>query len=405
MRNTNFRKTLVFMCFSSCLSIPALAVNVTISTEMESLTSTYSFEPGRVFASFDLPITNPGIGSFVSSETSITATILSVGGTAASYNYLIEDPAGSGFNNGPSIIPSLYTGTYIGSPGLSAMGSGVFEELPAKILYYSAPSSLQIKVLETPTASTDPQTPPPLFPFPMGGDSIFGSLKALAKVAVSYSATYNVDDYSFFDKAADWLGNVSAPTVKGLLAKFKKAIREQDSVHAAPATKSLYLKQGPASSGLRGSVDFQGFVVHTASPGILAYDLTLPDDASFDVPLAFTKNKGGAVLDIAFDGHILRTINGDDYGLDEVNMFDLDISQYSGQQGQLTFTLNTSGLDSAEFFVPEDVAFAGFNFRDMTPIPELDAGATVAEPQTFALLLAGLGLMGFLEKRRKVKQY
>lgn len=154
-------------------------------------------------------------------------------------------------------------------------------------------------------------------------------------------------------------------------AAIKRTIREhvrEKWKHATLAEQQLFWKNRDSSIGVRGEVKFEGVTVHTASPGILAYTATLPDALTIDVPLAFTQNNVGAVLDVAFDGQTMASFRGDDYLTDEINLLSIDISSFAGRIGELTFTLNTSGPDSAEIFVAARPG--GLKFAALAPVPE-----------------------------------
>ena len=157
------------------------------------------------------------------------------------------------------------------------------------------------------------------------------------------------------------------------------------SKHADPSKRNLYLptRQGNPG-GIRGSIELQGMAVHTASPGILAYTATLPDASIIDVPLAFTKNNAGATVDIAFDGQLLQSIRGDDYATNEINLLTVDISSFAGQTGLLTFTVNTTGSESAEIFVAERLGGIGLISSSVSAVPE---------PSAPLLMLAGLAAL------------
>lgn len=64
----------------------------------------------------------------------------------------------------------------------------------------------------------------------------------------------------------------------------------------------------------------------------------------------------------------------------------------------MTFTLTGSGIDHV-VFTDNAFSFAGTNFR----MDNLTLTTPVPEPETYAMLLAGLGLLGWQARRRKLK--
>lgn len=225
---------------------------------------------------------------------------------------------------------------------------------------------------------------------PIAVSQVRGNLSGKLILEAEYLVNYQVD--SAFDKMLGWLDNVNDFS---FIAEAKRVIREKQNErlqHATANELKLLFKKKDASLGVRGEVTFEGMTVHTASPGVLAYTATLPNALSIDVPLAFTKNNVGAVLDVAFDGQTLATFRGDEYLTDEINLLNIDISSFAGKSGELTFTINTSGLDSAEIFVAERLGGLKINTAVLTPVPE---------PGTFAMMLAGLGLLAGVARRRR----
>lgn len=229
----------------------------------------------------------------------------------------------------------------------------------------------------------------PRSPIPVS--QVRGSLSAKLIVETNYVVNYQVD--SAFDKFLGWLDNVDNFNT---LDVIRRTIRErllEKSQHAERSDSTLYFRaQKQAPTGSRGEMKFEGITVHTASPGVLAYTATLPDALTIDVPLAFTKNNVGAVLDVAFDGQTLASFRGDDYLTDEINLLNIDISSFAGRTGELTFTVNTTGPVSAEIFVAERLGGLKVNSTVLTPVPEAS---------TYSMMLVGLGLVGFMARRRK----
>jgi hypothetical protein len=146
------------------------------------------------------------------------------------------------------------------------------------------------------------------------------------------------------------------------------------------------------SIGVRGSVSFDGIMMTTASPSILSYDLTLPEVSVLHLPISFMTNNIGSQLEIFFDDELLYSGVGDDFTLEELAVVPLDIQPLMGKTGTLKVVLNTSGVDSAQLFVPERITTEDIVVTNYAPVPE---------PKTYALLLAGLGLVGFAARRRK----
>lgn len=222
-----------------------------------------------------------------------------------------------------------------------------------------------------------------------------GSLEGQFFVKMTESVVYDLDRQSFSQKISRWLHN-DAPLS---ISNIKRIIRKEVSEHTLELIrKGLFVPEIPKNGGpgIRGSVDFVGTTVFTASPGVLSYDITLSNtDDVLSVPLAFTRNNRGSFVDMFFNDELLLRVQGDDYSLDELQIFDLNVSALRGRQGTLSLVVNTSGSGSAEIFVPDSIAGNSIAFADPAlPVPE---------PQTWAMTLLGLAGLGlWLRGRNQV---
>ena len=223
-----------------------------------------------------------------------------------------------------------------------------------------------------------------------------GSLAAKYVVQIAESVKYNLDTQTFGNRLNLWLReNFSVNAIS-------RKLKEEISKHFIESSERKIIIKGPimdlqgcGGQGCRASVDFIGTTLFTASPGVLAYDISLSEtDDVLKVPLAFTKNNVGSFVDISFDGQSLMRLNGNDYELNELNVFELNVANLKGKRGNLTFNINTSGLESAELFAPES-AIVNQNFEFTASI------LAVPEPESYAMMLTGLGVMGLFARRRK----
>jgi len=216
-----------------------------------------------------------------------------------------------------------------------------------------------------------------------------GTIKLTMRAEFNYVYNYNIEDQSFLDRAASWLDKL---TLAGVHDYINRGFKESDSTH----TQEKRLKLKPAAFGIRGSIEFDGKVMYTASPSVLAYDITLPDAPILDIPIAFLKNNIGATVDVFFNDQQLLSVTGDGFNLDEITTIEVDIEQFRGQSGELSIVLNTTGDESAEAFIAESLVTDDVTVTNYSPVP-------VPEPETYALMLAGLGLVGFAARRRSVR--
>lgn len=198
---------------------------------------------------------------------------------------------------------------------------------------------------------------------------------------------YDADPDSPLYQAADWMDDFNAPDLS--ISKVgQKAINALKSLHILNEEgKNLFIKKKTTVLGVRGSIQMDGTSIFTASPGTLAYDLTLPGSSEFNLPFAFTANKDEATLDAYFDGLLLGSISGNDYTLDELAFMSLDITGLEGQTGLLEFIINTTGAESANVFIPNSISSA---YVSAVPVPA-------------AVWLFGSGLLGLIGVARRKK--
>lgn len=120
------------------------------------------------------------------------------------------------------------------------------------------------------------------------------------------------------------------------------------------------------------SVDLSG----TPGPGSLSQNFFAQAGTTYTLSWDYFKNGVGTALDVSFGG--LTTT----YAAPSI------ISH-----GLLSWTATASGLQT--------VTFAGGNGNQGPTLDNVMLTAAVPEPQTYALLLAGLGVIGFVARRRR----
>ncbi|MDP3872498.1 MAG: PEP-CTERM sorting domain-containing protein [Methyloversatilis sp.] len=361
-----------------------ISVNHTVTT-----TVPYTFDSGKALLSIHLqPDTNFGRvlsstvtmdGAFLKAPGDIVAPLLDVN---YRHELIIGMNVSPGYGSQTFSAGSLFSEQMtLGVYNIAVKGSEPY------VIHVDPDSSRYntIVVSEAPQARIDDY----IVANPL---AIKGDARGVVMLRANYSVAYRTD--TFFDTALGWLQNVSEFNAQDYVVKMLREYVQEKSEHAERSTNSLYIRPprngGP---GIRGDATFTGFKVHTASPGILAYDVTLPDTAFIDVPIAFIKNNMEATLDVAFEGESLMTFHGSDYLTDEIQMLNIDISGFEGRQGLLTFTVNTDGPESAEIFVADNLSLRGFQVTALA--------AAVPEPGSYALMLAGLAVLGARVRRRR----
>ena len=84
------------------------------------------------------------------------------------------------------------------------------------------------------------------------------------------------------------------------------------------------------------------------------------------------------------------------------NIFQWQVSVYTGS----VFTFSIATVNAPDLFVPDDHVYVNSGstaYGQILKNPGTWAVATVPEPETYAMVLAGLGLMGAVASRRKNK--
>lgn len=151
--------------------------------------------------------------------------------------------------------------------------------------------------------------------------------------------------------------------------------------------------------------------------------LTDPSAPSAPVPVLFgsdTRSSDGAVP-VTGDGSLLPThdVYGTGASFYEWNLGDLDkkdspIADFSGPMYPTSFAANTgeinaylvsvSGYSSVHFDAFDHVVAKGHSKYVFAPFShDGEIASPVPEPETYAMLLAGLGLLGLAARRRKLK--
>lgn len=162
-----------------------------------------------------------------------------------------------------------------------------------------------------------------------------------------------VDNDSDFSDVEDWIENARRPnTFVGTLTRI---IKESVSKHVSKDVIRKIKYRRSTVLGVRGSISTKGNSIHTASPGIIAFDWTLPNTNTLNMPMVFIENFDDATVDIYFDDDHLGQFLGSNYETNVMEILPLDISGYEGSNGILKVELNTTGTESAVVYIPDSI--------------------------------------------------
>lgn len=124
-----------------------------------------------------------------------------------------------------------------------------------------------------------------------------------------------------------------------------------------------------------------------SSPAYLFEDISIPSDSNFlSFDFKFTQLGDGDLLKLYFDDYFLFAYEGIYFvGSDFMNSGMLDISQFAGRNGKLTFMLDNYGDANSEFAVDN------LKFYQASPVPE---------PSTIFLLAPSLLSLLFVNRKK-----
>ena len=305
-------------------------------------TKTFEFPTNSLPNSASNVYSNEGFrdfsGAYIGTTFSVDYTLQQVRG-GGSYSFVTKSWEFDGVNETLSTSNTTpYRTVTVGNTITHRSVSGIFA--PDKFILDAYLSS------KTPTASPDADGNYPDWYNEPG--------HAVMQVDHDVTSTFEVDTDAWLYSIADFFDDVSE---KGALDAIReKIIDYSKSQHSNRRTKSIFVKPKASALGVRASISTNGTSIHTASPGILAYDFTFGDADSLSLPFAFGENKDGSTLEVFFEGTLLGSVNGDDYTLDELAFMTLDITNLKGQSGLLEFIINTTGPNSANVYIPDSFA-------------------------------------------------
>lgn len=234
---------------------------------------------------------------------------------------------------------------------------------------------------------------------------------ALTAFAAAFSSSAQATDYVEVSSAtadfyydADFWGS-SAVTLTGNTISFGLA---SDFSTSATARGSA----GSYASDTQLDVDDQFSVYVVAHAGYaLTSDLTHTVNATYSL----TANGGQVSADYSMQLSSARSVNGS-YAIDNELRFDIDIQQLSSNGASQSGAYVFGGLSTN--YPQSGAQYAAVGINNVLGLQSLQNGpgktasaftsesfgftvSAVPEPETYGMMLAGLGLIGFVARRRK----
>lgn len=143
----------------------------------------------------------------------------------------------------------------------------------------------------------------------------------------------------------------------------------------------------PDAGGVRASVDARGLELFEASPAFLGKFVDFASQpAAFD--FVFLDKGDGDWLDVYLNDKLLWSSLGQSFEVGTLYTANFDLPQSGTTSGYLSLMLNSAGEKNARVFLPTS---------------ESPHAAAVPEPATWAMMIAGFGMIGF-SMRRKQRQ-
>lgn len=192
----------------------------------------------------------------------------------------------------------------------------------------------------------------------------------------------------------------NARKARALLNVLYSKVRAARDQPATPSYPRFQIKKLVAVTGVRGEIS--AFAAIETAIGLFEQSPDIFFDPSFTVPLGtgltfalFSKQAAtdGDLLSLYFQGHVLGSGSFEDVPVGGAIIMPVDFAPYEGQTGVLSALLSSTGATGAAItFLPN---FYALSSQEEFEQVVLEFGASaVPEPETYALMLAGLCLLG-----------